>query len=310
MDKVGSRLREKILIADDVRLHRTLAADILARRGYATVQADTSQRALDLVNTESPDLVMVDALLPQVEGQDLMRRLKDDPFTRHIPVLITNSQNGKAHAKPPPREGADGVVGKPFQADELVKAVELLLAQSFQFNALTKLPAAPYLHRQIDARLAQNQQTAVVYADVDHFRAYNQRYGAPAGDRVLLHLARLMVETLPARDAFVAHLGGDDLIAVLPPAVQETFAQTLIERFRAARDSFYEPQDLARNHVLVPGRQGDMRAVPLMTLSAALVSNERRVLINYVQVSDLLADLMRFLKSQGGDNWARDRRNR
>ena len=85
MVQVGSHLREKILIADDVRLHRTLAADILARRGYATVQADSGKRAIDLVNTESPDLVMVDALMPEVEGKDIVRRLKDDPdFPRPV----------------------------------------------------------------------------------------------------------------------------------------------------------------------------------------------------------------------------------
>lgn len=310
MEKVGSRLREKILIVDDTRFHRTLAADILARSGYATVQADTGNRALDLVNSESPDLVIVGSVMADLDGIDVVRRLKDDPFTHHIPILMTNSARLMANAPAPLPSGADGLVSRPFQPEELLANVEALLRRSYQFNPLTKLPAAPYLHRQINARMAQNQPTAVLYADIDHFRPFNQLYGHAAGDEALLQTARLMVETLPARGAFVGHLGSDDFIAVAPPQAAETVAQTMVDRFRALRDSFYAPEDRARNHLVVEGRRGETRVAPLMTLSVALVSNERRVLTNYMQVSDILAGVMRFLKAQGGGNWARDRRSR
>ncbi len=310
MEKVGNHLREKILIVDDVRLHRDRTAEILARRGYSTVQAENGIRALDMVTSESPDLVILDAYMPDVDGLDVVRRLKADPFTHHIPVLVFTGDSSTEIEIQSLQGGADGFVRKSFDAEELVANVEALLRRSYQFNPLTKLPAAPYLHRQINARLAQNQPTAIVYADIDHFRPYNQMYGHGAGDQVLLDLSALLVETLPTQGAFVAHLGGDDFIAVLSPATAETFAQTIVEHFRSLRDSFYSSDDLARNHILVEGRRSETRAVPLMTLSAALVTNERRVLTNYVQVSDLLAEVMRYLKSQGGGNWARDRRTR
>lgn len=310
MEKVGNHLREKILVVDDIRLHRDRTSEILARRGYATVQAENGIRALDMVTSESPDLVILDAYMPDVDGLDVVRRLKSDPFTHHIPVLIFTGDSSTQIEIQSLRSGADGFVRKSFDAEELVANVEALLRRNYQFNPLTKLPAAPYLHRQINSRLAQNQPTAIVYADVDHFRPYNQLYGHAAGDRVLLDVSHLLVETLPARGAFVAHLGGDDFIAVLLPDSAETFAQTIVERFRQLRDSFYNEQDLARNQILVEGRRGEPRPVPLMTLSAALVSNQRRVLINYVQVSDLLSEVMRYLKAQGGGNWARDRRTR
>lgn len=310
MEKIGNRLREKVLVVDASRLHRTLAADILAKHGYATVQAENGLRALDLVNSESPDLVVLDALLPELDGLDVLRRLKDDPFTHHIPVLTLGSQEARPTQIQLLREGADANLAKPFQAEELVTNVAALLRRSYQFNPLTKLPAAPYLHRQINARLAQNQPTAVVYADIDHFRPFNQTYGHTAGDQVLLQVAHLLVETLPSRSAFVAHLGSDDYIAVLAPDAAATFAQTMVERFHVLRDQFYEPDDLARKQILVEGRRGEQRPAPLMTLSAALVSNDRRALINYIQVSDILAEVMRYLKAQGGGNWARDRRTR
>lgn len=310
MERVGNRLREKILVADHSRLHRTLAADILAKSGYATVQAETGGRALEMVNSESPDLVVLDALMPDMDGADVIHRLKNDPFTHHIPVLIMSAQEEQPVAASSLQEGADGFLSKPFQSEALIANVEALLRRSYQFNSLTKLPAAPYVHRQINARLSQNQPTAVVYADLDHFRPFNQAYGHAAGDQVLLNVAHLLVETLPSQGGFVAHLGSDDFIAVLAPETAETFSQTIVEHFRELRQEFYAPEDLVRNHILVEGRRGEQRPVSLMTLSAAMVSNDRRVLINYIQVSDLLAEVMRYLKTQGGGNWARDRRTR
>jgi GGDEF domain-containing protein len=245
-----------------------------------------------------------------VDGLDVVQRLKADPFTHHIPVLVFTGDNSKAFEIQSLQGGADGFVRKTFDPEELVAQVEALLRRSYQFNPLTKLPAAPYLHRQINARLAQNLPTAILYADIDHFRPFNQLYGHLIGDQVLQQFARLMVETLPARGAFVAHLGGDDFIAVVPPEAAETFAQTLTDRFLNLRDGFYSPDDVNRKYILVEGRRGELKQIPLMTLSVALVTNERRVLINYIQVSDLLADVMRFLKAQGGGNWARDRRTR
>lgn len=308
MEKIGNHLREKILIVDDIRLHRDRTSEILARRGYVTVQAENGIRALDMVTSESPDLVILDAYMPDVDGLDVVKRLKADPFTHHIPVLVYTGDGSTNFEIQSLQGGADGFVRKTFDAEELVANVEALLRRSYQFNPLTKLPAAPYLHRQINARLSQNQPTAVIYGDIDHFRPYNQLYGHHAGDQVLLHVARLMVETLPVRGAFVTHLGNDDFIAVALPEMAETFAQTIVDRFCTLREAFYTTEDLERGHITVEGRRGEQRTVPLMTLSAALVSNERRVLINYVQVSDLLAEIMRYLKSQGGGNWARDRR--
>lgn len=312
MEKVGNHLCEKILVVDDTGSARAPAAEMLAHSGYATVQAATGVRALDLVASEGPDLVILDGRASEGDGMDLVRRIKQDPFTHHIPVLILTSE-AAGRARPasgrPAGGGADAVLSRPLEREALVALVQLLLKQSNQYDPLTHLPAAPYLHRQINARLAQNQPTAILYADIDRFRPFQQLYGQAVADELLLAFARLLVETLPARGAFTGHLGGDDFLAVLLPETAETFAQTLVDRFATLRDSFYTPDDRARREIVVEGRDGP-RVVPLMTLSVALVSNERRALINYVQVSNLLAGVMRFLKGQGGGAWARDRRPR
>ena len=308
MEKVGDLLREKILVVDDTRFDRAMAADVLARVGYSTVEVENGARALEMVQVESPDLIILDSLMPDLNGLEVCRQLKGDPFTNHIPILIFTSNSSVPDKVNSLRTGADGYLSKPFTPEELVAQVEALLRHSFHFDPLTKLPAAPYLHRQIDARLAQNQPTAVLYADIDHFRPYNQAYGHDAGDRVLVTAAKLLVESLPARAAFVGHLGSDDFMAVLPPEGAETFAQTVVDRFRDLQKDIYNESDFKRGVICLENRRGAIVEYPLMTFSAALVTNERRSLINYVQVSELLSELMGYIKSRGGGKWARDRR--
>lgn len=303
-------LGEKILVVDDSRFHRTMTADILAQAGYVAVQVESGSEALEMVGVESPDLVILDSGMPDPDGLDVCRRLKGDPFTNHIPILILTADSSVPEKVTSLRTGADGYLGKPFKPEELVAEIEAVLRRSFHFDPLTKLPAAPYLHRQIDTRLAQNRPISVLYADVDRFRAFNHAYGHSAGDRVLITTAKLLVESLPPTAAFVGHLGNDDFIAVMPPEGAETLAQTVISRFGTLRDDFYVDKDLQRGTVLVENRRGESVEWPLMTLSVALVSNEKRTLVNYVQVSELLSEVMAFVKSQGGGRWARDRRSR
>ncbi len=310
MEKVRNVLREKILVVDDTRFHGAITTDILARVGYAAVQVESGSQALDRVGVESPDLVILDSGMPDSDGLEICRRLKGDPFTNHIPILIFTADSSVPDKVNSLRTGADGYLGKPFAPEELVAEVEALLRRSFHYDPLTKLPAAPYLHRQIDARLAQTQPTAVLYADLDRFRAFNHAYGHAAGDRVLISTAKLVVESLPARGAFAGHLGGDDFIAVMPPDGAETFAQTVVARFRDMREDFYSEKDFERGVVVVENRRGEPVEWPLVTLSAALVSNEKRALVNYLQVSELLSEVMAFVKSQGGGKWARDRRSK
>lgn len=309
MEKVGDVLREKILVVDDTRFHRALTADILAHVGYATVQMENGTKALEMVGNESPDLVVLDSAMPELDGLEVCRRLKSDPFTNHIPILIFTANSSTPDKVKSLQTGADAYLGKPFTPEELVSQVEALLRRSFHFDPLTKLPAAPYLHRQIDYRLAQNQPTAVVYADIDRFRPFNQAYGHTAGDSVLSSTSRLLVECLPAHGAFVGHLGSDDFMAVMPPTGAETFAQTIVSRFRAMQEDIYSEMDFKRGVIALENRRGESVDWRLMTLSAALVSNENRSLVNYVQVSELLSEVMKFVKSQGGGTWSRDRRS-
>ena len=309
MEKIGDSQREKILIVGDTRFNRALAADTLAHAGYVTSEVADGSRVLEAANLESPDLVILDGMTAGLDALEICRRLKADPFKTHIPILLFVSENFTDKVLLL-RSGADGFLTKPYAPEELTANVVALLRRSFDNDPLTKLPSGPYVHRNIDARLTHNLPTGSVYFDIDRFKVYNFAYGHEAGNRVLLTLSRLAVESLPAQQAFVGHLGSDDFLAVMAPEVVETFAQTLLERFREARNKFYRQTDLERGYIVVQDRPGGRVESKLISLSIAISTNEHRALVNYVQVSDVLSEVMRYIKSRGGDQWARDRRTR
>ena len=308
MEKVGEALREKILVVQDALLRCTATPDLLRRSGYATALIEQNSRALDKVSVESPDLVILDLGAASVQALELCAQLKSNRFTNHIPIAIVATPVPSANRARWIESGADFLLDYPFHTGEFFARIRALLRRSVEYHQVTHLPASGYLHRQLDAWLAKNVPTAVLYADIDHFADYNSAYGKAAGDRVLQQLARLIIDMLPPGNLSVAHLGEDDFMLAFPPVGTETFAQTLIERFRAAQMGFYKDSVgdgyFEEMDMLLPPH-----AWPPLNLSVAMVTNERRALTSYVQVSSLLSKTMARVKAHGGDHWAGDRLN-
>jgi two-component system, OmpR family, phosphate regulon response regulator PhoB len=109
-----------ILVVDDEEPVRQLLAGIFADRGYRSLQAHNGRHALEVLQTESADLVLTDMMMPQLTGADLCRRLKTGPETRSIPVILMSAA-GRGVAD---GTGADAYLDKPFQLDEVEALVE------------------------------------------------------------------------------------------------------------------------------------------------------------------------------------------
>ena len=124
MEKVGDLLREKILVVDNARFNRTMTAEILARVGYSTVEVENGTRALEMVQVESPDLIVLDSPIPELDGLEVCRHLKSDPFTNHIPILIFTSNGSVPDKVNSLRTGADGYLAKPIVPEELIAQVD------------------------------------------------------------------------------------------------------------------------------------------------------------------------------------------
>ncbi len=167
-------------------------------------------------------------------------------------------------------------------------------------SPLTRLPGGIAIENVLKKRLESNQPLAFCVLDLDNFKAFNDRYGYANGSEVIKESARIIenaVKTKGTADDFIGHVGGDDFVVITTPSQMREISNEIITQFDAKIPMFYDPQDRARGHILGKTRQGIEMQFPVMTISIAIVTNERRKLTNPLEASEIAAELKDYAKT-------------
>lgn len=210
--------------------------------------------------------------------------------------------------------GADEVLHIDAPASEVWRRLKVMLRRSDRdtnVHPSTRLPGTIAIDNEISRRIAENETFAVCYADLDHFKEYNDRYSFADGDRVIRILSMMLhdvVKGLLGERGFVGHIGGDDFIFVVSaPDVQAT-CSTVVELFDELIPYQYSEQDRRAGYFFGKDRRGQLHRVPLMTLSIGVVTNERRKFISPAHVSQLATEMKGYAKTLPGSVFTIDRR--
>jgi diguanylate cyclase (GGDEF)-like protein len=178
-------------------------------------------------------------------------------------------------------------------------------------SPLTGLPGSVWIQEEIERRMASSDEFALLLADLDSFKAFNDRYGFARGDDVIRQVAELMadvVHQLAPDDGFVGHLTGDDFVVVAPPTTAAIIADTLVERFDQIVPGLYDDDDRERGWIEVTDRRGEVLRFSPITMSIGIASTERRTFAHYAEVMAVATELRSFTKSTPGSSWVGDRR--
>jgi GGDEF domain-containing protein len=176
----------------------------------------------------------------------------------------------------------------------------------------TRLPGTTEIEREIRRRLESNQEFAVCYADLDHFKEFNDRYSYYEGDRVIYILSRVLhdvVKGLLGPRGFVGHIGGDDFIFIIPAEDISPVCTEILEVFDALIPLQYNDQDRRAGYFFGKDRRGQLHRVPLMTLSIGIVTNRHRRFAHPAQVSELATEMKSYAKTLPGSVFVVDRRH-
>lgn len=306
--------RKKILIIDDTEFMIKLITDILEEKGYVVVSASNGLDGIRKVYEEKPDLVLLDIIMPGIDGFEVCKILREDESNNLTPIIMLTAQGNEDDKLTGLELGADDYITKPFNPRELISRVNNTLKRIDRnrwANPLTGLQGNIEVQLEINHRIAKNQVFSVLYLDLDNFKAYNDVYGFACGDRAIKLTADIITDNVHmygGSSDFIGHIGGDDFIIISDPMHAEAVCEGVIRDFDAKIASLYSDEDREKGFITSANRQGIMTQYPIMTISIGVVSNEARKLASHLEVAEIAADLKKKAKAITGSIYVKDRR--
>jgi diguanylate cyclase (GGDEF)-like protein len=307
-------MTKRILIVDDSPFFRG-QLKLALNKEYEVIEAGLGAEGLDMVKSEKPDLVLLDVVMPDYSGFDICRILRESESNNLMPIIMITSQDSQEDILIGLEYGADDYVKKPFNERELLSRIRNIfkrIDRNRNANPLTGLNGNIEIQRDITSRISRGLLFAVIYADLDNFKAYNDVYGYSNGDRIIVLTADILTDQTMLfgnPDDFVGHVGGDDFILVSTPDKAEQICRSVIAEFDDKVLNFYNEEDRERGVITTKNRKGEIDTFPLMSISMAIVTNERREINSYVEVGEIAAEVKKKLKTMPGSNYFMDRRS-
>jgi diguanylate cyclase (GGDEF)-like protein len=293
-----------------------LVREFASAQGFALVEVDTHTELEQRAARSHAVALIVDASEPAEAALSVCRQIKGEVFTSVLPVIMYLAPDAaeEESAARALEAGADEVLNAGFSARECGLRLAMALHRADRdvgVHPTTLLPGTVQIERDIAARLGSGEKFAVCYADLDHFKEFNDRYGYNHGDRVILILSRILREIVRAHSpgAFVGHIGGDDFIFCTPLADFRACCEEVLSVFNELIGLQYTAEDLARGFFLGKDRRGGEHEVPLMTLSIGVVTNEQRHFTHTAQISELATEMKAYAKTFSGSIYVVDRRS-
>lgn len=263
-----------ILCVDDEPSISGLVRHILKMAGHEVEVAESGPQALTKVREREPNLIVLDRSMPEMDGLDVCRQLKSNPFLSRIPILMLTALSSIDFKIEGFEAGADDFLGKPFEPRELVARVQSLLrlvAREGDRNPSSGLPGGAAIERNIEARVRNHEPFSVVYFDFDHFKPFADTFGFALADQVVRRTGELLGELAAPDGDFVGHIGGDDFLLVCADARALPLARQGYERFKNLIAELVGPSVAERGTFVGLARDGQAREFPLSSLTAVII---------------------------------------
>jgi diguanylate cyclase (GGDEF)-like protein len=307
-----------LVIEDEPRLRAILKMQLETAKDarYEVRTAEDGLKGMEEVRRDPPDLILLDVMMPGMDGYAVCSRLKSDPLTSRIPIIFLTAKSNLEDRLQGLESFADDYVTKPWEHMELLFRVRNQLKTrraQLQSNALTGLPGNVLIETELTRRIAAREKFAFLHLDLDYFKSFNDYYGYARGDALIRFTASLLHEVLERHGGerdFVGHIGGDDFVIITVPDRSMTIAETIRTEFEARVVEQYDPEDQKRGFITVhSSRQGGVQKFDLLSITILIVTNMQRDIQHSAQVADVAKDLKKIGKATRGSCVIPDRRS-
>ncbi len=305
--------KKQIIVVDKDETFLSILTARLEAREYEVIACSASLQVIQILKDEIPDLILIDSQVDKVNGLDLSTHIRQKAYNAYIPIIMMTGKDAIAEQIMGLYHGNDDFIIKPFTSLELQLRIEHVLQgyeACLQANPLTKLPGNIAIEHKLREKIQSGICYSVCYVDIDNFKSFNDKYGFDKGDDIIFQTARILKQTANSfsSDIFIGHVGGDDFVALMHPDFEEQFARNVITEFDRLIPTHYSPADRKKGFIKVKNRRGKEESFPLASLSVAAVTNVVGEYSSPGEIAGTAAEVKKFLKTQKGSNYLRDRR--
>ena len=297
----------KILaLTEDTKLLNSLES-YFKEWGYEGFFSNSLEADISEITKISPDAIVVDVSSCEKNQLGICEFLKKDFATTYIPIIALICQQRACHELLGLTVGIDDYIVVPLDPVELRIRIEMAVkrtARSFYASPLTGLPGGKIVEEMMKERIDSRKSFVVGHADIDNFKAYNDKYGYLMGDRVIMQTAYMLsgaVRKWGTPHDFVGHIGGDDFVFLTTPEKYDTICQNFICMFDTITPFLYKEEDRKLGYVEAKGRTNRITKLPLVSMTIALVLNPRFGEIdNVISLNEKIAEINQKYRNRMG----------
>lgn len=287
--------RRILVVEDDFDISNMLRI-YFTGQGYEVQVAPRGGDALTTTRKQLPNLIVLDIMLPDMNGYDVCRELRETTRTSHIPIIFLTQKDERSDKITGLELGADDYITKPFDIEELKLRVQNAINaadRNRQINPISNLPTGALIEDHLRGLMQANKPWTYIDLKINHFDPFTEVYQFVARDEVIRFMALLVnevLEELGSPEDFIGHPSDENFVIISHSPDAEKIKQRLVERFDEEVKQHYSFVDRDLGYILIPSSEGGEGKAPLMTLSAGSVSTETHQFSDIREITELAAE--------------------
>ena len=264
-----------------------------------------------------PSLFIINEDTIDVNILEICKKIRSNEDNSITPIIVISSNKEKEHRIEILKECVEHYIKVPIDQEYLyytVKNLIRLLYINRRVSPLTGLPGNVQIQAEMKKRLLNKEEFAMLYLDLDNFKAYNDVYGFLNGDEIIKFTAKTIVRNIDMftdGEGFVGHIGGDDFVAIVSiDRDYERICQNIIAEFEKDVGKFFNEEDVEKGYLEVPNRKGIVEEFPLTSISIGVVVADKGRFHNVLEIGEVGAQVKHLAKTTMGCAYSIDRRKK
>lgn len=284
-----------LIVEDDFDISNMLRI-YFSSQGYDVEVALRGKDALEKTRHAMPHLIILDIMLPDIDGYEVCRTLRMSTRTSHIPVIFLTQRDERSDRLQGLELGADNYITKPFDIEELKLYVQNSIARSERESLTdpqTGLPAGRLIEDELRKKIRQSRGWAFMDIRINYIDAFRDVYGFIAANDVLRYAAMLICEVMDEAGTpndFAGHAGGDNFIVITTEEVAPVIQHKIKARFKEEVLTHYNFMDRQQGYIMAPDETGKVQQTPLMSMAAGMVSPSTHMFADIREITELAAE--------------------